>query len=74
MAAIEAEFPGLLECVVAEGKPRSGSFEISLLFPSLGTKSPLVIWSGLKKGPPRRLKFPEVDVIIAAIRSALPSA
>jgi len=29
------------------------------------------LWSGLKKGPPRKLKFPESDIIIHAIEKSL---
>jgi len=26
-----------------------------------------LIWSGIKKGPPRKLKFPEVEVVMEII-------
>lgn len=29
------------------------------------------LWTGIKKGPPRKLKFPQPDVIIAALQEAL---
>ena len=29
------------------------------------------VWSGLKKGPPRKLKFPETQVIVDAIKKLL---
>lgn len=31
----------------------------------------IVIWSGIKKGPPRKLKFPEAQVIISSIQEQL---
>lgn len=60
-------------------KPRSKSFEISLIKKGKGTIMyvlitfskiilDIIIWSGLKRGPPRKLKFPESEVIIAALR------
>jgi hypothetical protein len=29
------------------------------------------LWSGLNKGPPRKEKFPEADVVISAIKAAM---
>ncbi|XP_070205729.1 selenoprotein H-like, partial [Littorina saxatilis] len=50
-------------------KPRRGSFEVTLT-PNSGKDSE-VIWTGLKKGPPRKLKFPESEVIIKDIQKNL---
>lgn len=48
-------------------KPRRGAFEIDLVLD--GQVHP--IWSGLKKGPPRRLKFPDAQVVLSALRPHL---
>lgn len=29
------------------------------------------LWTGIKKGPPARLKFPQPDVVVAALQEAL---
>lgn len=29
------------------------------------------LWTGIKKGPPRKLKFPQPDVVVAALHEAL---
>lgn len=50
------------------GKPARGSFEIFVKKPD---QEPILIWSGLKKGPPRKEKFPEVSSIIDDIKKAL---
>ena len=49
-------------------KPRSKSFEV-MLCKDEGTE--IVIWSGIKKGPPRKLKFPESQVVVSGIREQL---
>uniref|UniRef100_A0A671UXY9 Selenoprotein H n=1 Tax=Sparus aurata TaxID=8175 RepID=A0A671UXY9_SPAAU len=46
-------------------KPRKKTFEITLLD---GETS---LWSGIKRGPPARLKFPQPDVVVAALQEAL---
>lgn len=43
-----------------DGKPKRGSFEVVL---SKGEEE-VVLWSGLTKGPPRRLKFPATEEIV----------
>jgi hypothetical protein len=52
-----------------EGKPKRGSFEISVIKDSKTTK----IWSGLDKGPPRKEKFPEASAILDDLLKALKS-
>uniref|UniRef100_A0A3Q0RDV9 Selenoprotein H n=1 Tax=Amphilophus citrinellus TaxID=61819 RepID=A0A3Q0RDV9_AMPCI len=54
-----------LTVVLNPEKPRRNSFEITLLD---GETS---LWTGIKKGPPRKLKFPQSDVIVAALQEAL---
>jgi hypothetical protein len=44
-------------------KPKKGSFEISVL---RDDGKEVVVWSGLAKGPPRREKFPDPDVLLEA--------
>ncbi|XP_037636939.1 selenoprotein H isoform X2 [Sebastes umbrosus] len=48
-------------------KPRRNSFEITLLDGGKETS----LWTGIKKGPPRKLKFPQPDVVVAALQEAL---
>lgn len=31
------------------------------------------LWTGIKKGPPRKLKFPQPDDVVAALQEALKS-
>ena len=52
----------------AEVKPRRGAFEITVERRD-GKSS--VVWTGLKKGPPRRLKFPEADELLKAVKKFL---
>uniref|UniRef100_A0A8C5AHZ9 Uncharacterized protein n=1 Tax=Gadus morhua TaxID=8049 RepID=A0A8C5AHZ9_GADMO len=33
-----------------------------------------ILWTGIKKGPPARLKFPEPAVVVAALEEALEEA
>uniref|UniRef100_A0A3Q3QUH6 Selenoprotein H n=1 Tax=Monopterus albus TaxID=43700 RepID=A0A3Q3QUH6_MONAL len=63
-SALLAAIPGLTVVVNPE-KPRRNSFEITLL----DGETPL--WTGIKKGPPRKLKFPQPDVVVAALQEAL---
>uniref|UniRef100_A0A8C6TKN3 Selenoprotein H n=1 Tax=Neogobius melanostomus TaxID=47308 RepID=A0A8C6TKN3_9GOBI len=50
-------------------KPRRNSFEITWMD---GDKEK-ILWTGIKKGPPRKLKFPEASVVVAALEEALKS-
>ena len=45
-------------------KPRSKSFEIA-------TDDGRLLWSGVKKGPPRALKFPDDEEIVKLVREAI---
>ncbi|KAM7441906.1 hypothetical protein ABFA07_009124 [Porites harrisoni] len=47
--------------LINETKPRSKSFELSVVKED-GEES--LIWTGIKKGPPRKLKFPVSSDII----------
>ena len=51
-----------------ETKPRRGAFEITI---EREDGKSLILWTGLKLGPPRRLKFPEPDVLLAAAKAFL---
>ena len=53
---------------VGEAKPRRGAFEIEIHRED-GKSS--VVWTGLKQGPPRRLKFPEPNVLLNAVKKFL---
>eukprot|EP00105_Crassostrea_gigas_P000611 XP_011412475.2 PREDICTED: selenoprotein H [Crassostrea gigas] len=43
--------------------PRRGSFEVTLIVGD-GETQEVLLWSGIKKGPPRKLKFPEDHKLI----------
>ena len=47
---------------------KRGSFEITI---TDDTNKDLQVWSGLKLGPPRRLKFPDPDDFIKIVKSKL---
>ncbi|CAJ1058424.1 selenoprotein H [Xyrichtys novacula] len=64
--ADECMGPGLIVVLNPE-KPRRNSFEISLQDGGKETS----LWTGIKKGPPRKLKFPQPDVVVAALLEAL---
>lgn len=48
--------------------PRRGAFEL-VVTNCDGVES--VLWSGLKKGPPRRLKFPDPNALVDDLKKAL---
>ena len=33
--------------------------------------SEVLLWTGIKKGPPRKMKFPDADIIIEAVKKNL---
>lgn len=49
-------------------KPRRGSFEVTLQRPD-GSSAEL--WTGIKKGPPRKLKFPEPLEVVEQLKKYL---
>lgn len=53
---------------VNPAKPRRGSFEVTLLRPD---GSSVELWTGIKKGPPRKLKFPEPQEVVKALKQHL---
>jgi len=57
-----------VETVINEEKPKRGSFEVTVVLDN-GTEAN--VWSGIKKGPPRKLKFPEPDVIVDAVKKIM---
>ena len=67
--AIQATHP---KCAVSINptKPRSKSFEVTVVV--AGEKGEgKVVWSGVKRGPPRTLKFPEHSAILHSINELL---
>ncbi len=44
-----------------EGKPARGSFEITV---ERDDGKKVLVWSGLKRGPPRKEKFPDSSVLL----------
>jgi len=57
-----------VETVFNEEKPRRGAFEITVVFDD---ESKADVWSGVKRGPPRKLKFPDADQLVDAVRKAM---
>jgi len=57
-----------VETAFNEEKPRRGAFEITVVFDD---ESKADVWSGVKKGPPRKLKFPDADQLVDAVRKAM---
>ncbi|XP_062332836.1 selenoprotein H-like isoform X2 [Osmerus eperlanus] len=57
------------ECIVSTllnpQKPRKKSFDITLV------DGEVCLWSGITRGPPARLKFPEPAVVVSALEDAL---
>lgn len=49
-------------------KPRRNSFEVSLVKEDGST---VELWSGIGKGPPRKLKFPDPAAMVEALKSSL---
>lgn len=54
------------EVTVNAAKPRHGSFELTLIDDGKET----LLWSGIKLGPPRKMKFPEVRNIVESVQKA----
>ncbi|NXP05442.1 SELH protein, partial [Thinocorus orbignyianus] len=48
--------------------PRRNSFEVSLVKEDGST---VELWSGISKGPPRKLKFPQPEAVVEALKSSL---
>ena len=53
---------------VNPARPRRGSFEVTLL---RADGSSAELWTGLKKGPPRKLKFLEPHVVLEELKKYL---
>jgi len=64
---IREKFPDV-EVELNASKPRSKSFEITVTFDD--DESSLV-WSGIKKGPPRKNKFPDLEVVLKEIENQM---
>lgn len=62
-----------LQLILNEGGTcRRGAFEIQIAkTPTDDKKSRTLVWTGLKKGPPRAHKFPEVGDILDELKKAL---
>lgn len=68
-----AKFPKKrFELVINDhGISRRGSFEVTVSKAKGGSESDALIWSGISKGPPRKLKFPESSALFDGVQSAL---
>lgn len=67
---IREEFPDV-EVELNPTKPRSKSFEITVTFDDGESE---LVWSGINKGPPRKLKFPELEEVLKEILKHMWSA
>lgn len=65
--ALRSEWPKI-EITYNDSTPRRGAFEFVLKKPD---GSDVVLWSGLNKGPPRKEKFPEPNIVIESLRKAI---
>lgn len=65
--ALEHAF-GNIDVSINPEKPRRGSFEC-LLVKKDGNN--VVLWSGIDKGPPRKLKFPDHQEVISQLEKEL---
>jgi len=63
----KSEYPGL-ESQLNPEKPRRGAFNISV---TLDNGDSLDLWDGKSKGPPRKLKFPDNEELLASLRKKL---
>uniref|UniRef100_A0A8C8EVD1 Uncharacterized protein n=2 Tax=Oncorhynchus TaxID=8016 RepID=A0A8C8EVD1_ONCTS len=64
--ALLAARPDLI-VVLNPQKPRKKSLEVTLVEGGKG----VCLWTGIKLGPPARLKFPEPAIVVAALEEAL---
>uniref|UniRef100_A0A182QAK2 Selenoprotein H n=1 Tax=Anopheles farauti TaxID=69004 RepID=A0A182QAK2_9DIPT len=75
-AEVHSELCGLapehkFQLVLNEGgAPRRGAFEISIA-KSKDDEQKVLVWSGLKRGPPRKDKFPEAKSLLEDVLKAL---
>ncbi|XP_078681692.1 selenoprotein H-like, partial [Branchiostoma floridae x Branchiostoma belcheri] len=63
--ALRAEFP---DVTVETAVGRRNSFECTVV---KDDGKEMLVWTGIKKGPPRKLKFPEPSVVVEAINKDL---
>lgn len=61
---IRAEFSDI-EVELNPNKPRSKSFEITVTYDD---GENVLVWTGIKKGPPRKLKFPELSAVLKEVK------
>jgi len=53
-----------IDCTVTLKPGRKNAFEINVI----SEENDNIIWSGISKGPPRKLKFPDIDDIVEQIQ------
>lgn len=61
---IRAEFTDI-EVELNPNKPRGKSFEITVTYDD---GEDVLVWTGIKKGPPRKLKFPELSDVLKVVK------
>ncbi|KAK2574452.1 Selenoprotein H [Acropora cervicornis] len=54
--------------LINDTKPRSKSFEVTVIKED-GEES--LVWTGIKKGPPRKLKFPVNEEVIQEVKKLI---
>lgn len=64
--ALREEFVDVEVSLNPDGKPKRGSFEVVLI-----KNEDVLLWSGVDKGPPRKLKFPGADKIVELTKKHL---
>ncbi|PVU96558.1 hypothetical protein BB561_001097 [Smittium simulii] len=65
--SLDSEYPNKLKMDVNKTKPKRGSFEIFFV----ANNKEVQIWSGISKGPPRKLKFPDTSIIVSSVAKLL---
>lgn len=61
-----AESKVSVELALNEQTPRRGAFEVSIYRKDLSDEKKQ-IWTGIKKGPPRKSKYPETSKVVSDI-------
>jgi selT/selW/selH-like putative selenoprotein len=62
-----SEFPEF-QVLINQSKPRKGSFE--LIFQDEKGQEQL-LWTGIEKGPPKKLKFPDHEELMPLIKKQI---
>lgn len=69
VALLQKSFPAL-EADLNPEKPRKGAFNISASVGG-GSAEPTLLWDGRSKGPPRKEKWPEDEMLVNKIKELI---